>query len=446
MRKSGKRGMGVVSGTSIAHVVSRILADGDPTGDYRRAIASFPYPEIGRRVIKRYFNENGRGDAPYPRLPMFSRIPNRELEEITVVASYCEVWLAKEGHNDLVGINLLEKVQPPIPPSLFGAMLAGVDAVLIGAGIPLQIADVLAAFTEWKTATYRLSVTHATQTHEISFDPISFIGTGEQTVTLLKPLFYPIVSLPELGNILKKRTKGRIDGLILECATDINGKILSRAGGHNAPPRRGVERNANGEPIYDANDLPKMDAVRRLGLPFWLAGAWPLQKALAEGAAGIQAGTIFALCEESGYPISVKKEIWEREFRKELIVHTSAYSSSGYPFKVAVLPGTLAEEAPYKERKRICDLGYLREGYEEKDGTIGFRCSAEPVRKYVKKGGAEEDTKNIRCLCNALMTDVGLGGENEKYGLFTVGDDLRFVTTPTYSWDAKKAVRFLLTE
>ena len=33
----------------------------------------------------------------------------------------------------------------------------------------------------------------------------------------------------------------------------------------------------------------------------------------------------------------------------------------------------------YQERKRVCDLGYLREPYAGPDGKIGYRCSAEPV-------------------------------------------------------------------
>ncbi|MFX4805988.1 hypothetical protein ABTB42_20590, partial [Acinetobacter baumannii] len=69
--------------------------------------------------------------------------PGRPLLELTVVANFVEVWLAKQGHNSPIGINLLEKIQVPTVPSLFGAMLAGVDYVLMGAGIPRQIPGVL---------------------------------------------------------------------------------------------------------------------------------------------------------------------------------------------------------------------------------------------------------------------------------------------------------------
>ena len=48
-------------------------------------------------------------------------------------------------------------------------------------------------------------------------------------------------------------------------------------------------------------DLEKM---RELGLPFWLAGGYgtaeKLREALAAGATGVQVGTAFAFCAESG--------------------------------------------------------------------------------------------------------------------------------------------------
>ena len=51
--------------------------------------------------------------------------------------------LRKGEFDVLVGINLLTKIQAPTLPSLYGAMLAGVDAVLMGAGIPREIPKVL---------------------------------------------------------------------------------------------------------------------------------------------------------------------------------------------------------------------------------------------------------------------------------------------------------------
>ena len=51
-----------------------------------------------------------------------------------MVANFAEVWLAKQGHHGPVGVNFLEKVQMATPAAAYGAMLAGVDVVLVGAG------------------------------------------------------------------------------------------------------------------------------------------------------------------------------------------------------------------------------------------------------------------------------------------------------------------------
>jgi len=98
-----------------------------------------------------------------------------------------------------------------------------------------------------------------------------------------------------------------------------------------------------------------------------------------------------------------------------------------YPFKVAPLAGTVSEAAVYEKRARVCDLGYLREAYRTEAGTVGFRCPAEPVAAYVAKGGALADTVGRRCVCNALVANIGLGqtrGRNVEPGLVTAGDDL----------------------
>ena len=69
-------------------------------------------------------------------LPLHGRDCPRPLAELCLVANFVEVYLAREGHDHPVGINYLEKIQPPHLPSIYGAMLAGVSYVLMGAGIP----------------------------------------------------------------------------------------------------------------------------------------------------------------------------------------------------------------------------------------------------------------------------------------------------------------------
>ena len=83
------------------------------------------------------------------------------LRRLIVVANFVEVSLAKEGHSNPVGINYLEKIQIPHLPSVYGAMLAGVDVVLMGAGIPTRIPGAIDRLANHEPATYPLHVTGA---------------------------------------------------------------------------------------------------------------------------------------------------------------------------------------------------------------------------------------------------------------------------------------------
>ncbi|VAW06245.1 Enoyl-[acyl-carrier-protein] reductase [FMN], partial [hydrothermal vent metagenome] len=128
--------LGVVSGTALDAILARRLQVGDPGGHMRRALAAFPIPEIASRIMDRYFIEGGKApDTRFVAKPMVSHKRSRKAEELLVASNFVEVFLAKEGHPNAVGINFLEKVQVPTIPSLYGAMLAGVDYVLMGAGI-----------------------------------------------------------------------------------------------------------------------------------------------------------------------------------------------------------------------------------------------------------------------------------------------------------------------
>ncbi len=140
--------LGIVSGTVVDHVMVRRLADGDEGGHMRRAMESFPFPEVAAQVLERYFKPGGRAEGePYPNLPMFRQKMKKARLQLTALANYVEVTLAKEGHDGQVGVNLLTKVQMPNLASLYGAMLADVDYVVMGAGIPREIPGVLDNFS-----------------------------------------------------------------------------------------------------------------------------------------------------------------------------------------------------------------------------------------------------------------------------------------------------------
>ena len=297
-REVSKAGeLGVVSGTSLNTVLVRRLQDGDPGGHMRRALEQFPVPEIAEEILNQYFLPAGRLQGqPYKRSPLFSYRPSEAVLRLTIVSNFVEVYLAKEGHTGLVGINLLEKIQLPNVSSLYGAMLAGVDYVLMGAGIPREIPGILDKLANHEDTSIRLSVENAESGEEfrVPFSPRAVLPLVDDK-PLKRPQFLAIVSSATLAMNLAKKATGKVDGFVIEHWT---------AGGHNAPPRGALQLSAQGEPIYSERDEVDFEKFRTLGSPFWLAGscATPtkLNDALALGAEGIQVGTAFAFCDESG--------------------------------------------------------------------------------------------------------------------------------------------------
>jgi len=419
--------LGVVSGTALDVILIRRLQDGDPGGHIRRGLASFPAQDVATRIVDRFYLDGGRRPSqPYAPLPLHTHPDSRDLVELCVAANFVEVFLAKEGHANPVGINYLEKIQVPHLPSMYGAMLAGVDFVLMGAGIPVKVPGVLDRLAEHQPATYPLYVVGAQEGDDTTmrFDPRELIPAPRTHLT--RPTFLAIVSSHVLAATLLKKSNGVVNGFIIEGPT---------AGGHNAPPRGKLQLSEAGEPIYGERDLVDLEKIRALGQPFWLAGSYGapdrLREALAAGATGIQVGTAFAFCEESGLRDDYKQALIEKALQGTATVFTDALASpTGFPFKVAQLEGTMSERDFYEARVRVCDLGYLREAYRTETAEVGFRCSAEPSSPYLAKGGAAEEMTGRKCICNALLSNIGLAqtrGRGLEPGIVTSGDDLTHI-------------------
>lgn len=435
--------LGVVSGTAIDSVLVRRLQDGDPCGSVRRAMERFPIPDVAAYVLRRFYRPEGRAPGePYRLLPMYRQATSPLRQQVTMLAAFVEVALAREGHEGMVGINLLTKVQMPNLATLYGAMLAGVNVVLMGAGIPRDIPGALDALSQHQEAAIKFDVEGlpSGRTEYLTFDPQRHNPAAG--APLPRPSFLPIVSAASLAQTLARKSNGRVDGFVVEGPT---------AGGHNAPPRGPLRLDANGEPIYGERDVVDLAAMREIGLPFWLAGGAgspeALDAALAQGAAGIQVGTLFAYSDEAGFAPEVKQAVIGGALAGQVTVRTDPRASpTGYPFKVAMRAGRPVLSRP---RERVCDLGYLRVAVHGDDGRLTYRCPAEPVAQYVAKGGAESDTEGRACLCNALMAGIGMGQERDdgvEPPLVTSGDDAahlaRFLDGRT-SYSAADVVAYL---
>ena len=422
--------LGVVSGTALDVVCARRLQDGDTGGHVRRALAAFPVPRVAEWILDAYFVEGGIAPREaYRPVPRHTVASGEKLLELTVAANFVEVFLAKEGHEGLVGVNYLHKIDLPLPAACFGALLAGVDVVLVGAGNPADIPALVRGLATGKDVSLAIKVMGskvADGPTEVLFRPRSVVpGAAVRPV----PLVLAIIASNDLASGLVADPATRPDGFVVEGPS---------AGGHNAPPRGPRALDGLGQPVYGERDEVDIASVVALGLPVWVAGgrATPggLRAALASGAAGIQAGTVFAYSDESGFADDIKAQVREGALRGDLLVRADwRVSPTGFPFRVAELPGTLTDPEIAAARQPVCDLGVLRSAYRRPDGRVDFRCPAEPQKAYLRKGGREANREGRVCLCNALLAGAGLPQRRPKGAvepaLVTAGGDLAPVVT-----------------
>jgi nitronate monooxygenase len=453
--------VGTVSGTGLDVVYVRLLQLGDPGGHVRRALDAFDNQfgvRIGKKICDRYFIEGGKAPsarfknspqhivrpqnggitipAPSQESQSIALTLDEAIVELLIATGFAEVWLAKQGHGGRVFINFLKKVELPLVYTMYGAMLAGVDGVIVGAGNPEGLPEVCSKLADHQPVSSDLLVLYrqSGESFHVPFDPRA-VAAGQLTKKpLQRPAFLAIVSLESLVEALANSRTEAPDGFIIEHHT---------AGGHNAPPQGVLKKDDKGQPQYSQQDEPDLQAIRKSGLPFWLAGGYSshekFNQALAAGALGVQIGSNFALAEESGMQPSYRSAILKKlknGARDEELVQTTMFSPTGFPFKVAQLEDTLAEDSVYADRRRVCDIGLLQQRGLSKPAADGSRrlfqrCSAAPVDGFISKRGLEFNTHDRRCLCNGLLSTVGLGqvgnqnGEQkEEPAIVTLGNHL----------------------
>lgn len=440
---------GTVSGTALDVVYVRLLQLGDPGGHARRAFNAFDAKfgtDLGRKICDRYFIEGGKApDARFRSAPMqvvrsedgktTFGAPNGvhgptplkfddSIIELLIATGFAEVWLAKEGHDGNIFINFLNKIDLPLIYIMYGAMLAGVDGVIVGAGNPDGLPAIRSSLASHQEVSRSLSVLYAGPGEQfaISFDPKQVADGAFARLPLERPAFLAIASLEELVKALAESDTEAPDGFIIEHHT---------AGGHNANPVGPLKKDEEGQPIYGERDEANLAIIRDVGMPFWMAGGYGsharLQDALAAGAFGIQVGSTFALAEESGmkpeYRSAILKEL-RNGTDDAALVKTTIFSPTGFSFKVVQLKDTLSDDEVYEARRRTCDIGLLQQrGFSkpDEDGTrtLFQRCAAAPIDSYVNNRGIERNTDERRCLCNGLLSSVGLGQVKKINGEWT---------------------------
>jgi hypothetical protein len=128
-----------------------------------------------------------------------------------VVANFTDVCVAEHGHEGQFRLNLLERIQLPTLPGLFGAMPAGVDFVLMGAGTPRQNPAVLDSLSRLEPARLRIDVPDA-EPYEAFFSEFDPRDCAPSSIQVLhRPIFLAIVSSAVLAGILVRKCAARVE-------------------------------------------------------------------------------------------------------------------------------------------------------------------------------------------------------------------------------------------
>ncbi len=424
--------LGVISGAALAVCLARRLQLGDPEGRFRHAFDHFPFQSVARRVWQQFFVVGGKPEsAPFEltRQPILGQ--GRTLVELTVLANYAEVFLAKEDHGGLVGIRYPGHAPIPLLPSLYGALLAGVDYVLV-AGMPTTIPGILDRLTEGDPAStpVRVRDERGPTPHDASvwcgFDP--GVMSDGPVPALPRPRMIALVSSASAAVESIRATDGPLDGVVL----------------------------AGGAPTADQYASPSIDALRSLGVPFWIGvAADPAQVRLAQamGARGVMVESPFTFAQESSLTTHLKDEVIKAvQTASGDVFGEIPSSAAGQLMKVIRLRDTASDSQVFDARPRICDVGYFRQVYLRPDGTMGYRCPGEPLVYYAEKGGSQEDAVPQHCLCNGLLASAGLGqiqsGRDLEKALVPAGEDVsqirRFLRPGCRSYTTREVIDELL--
>lgn len=274
-------------------------------------------------------------------------------------AVYEEVSLSKIK-GGFSGINIMAALGRDYNASVKGALDAGADAIISGAGLPLNLPA---------------------------------IQPPKDTALI------PIVSSARALDIICKKWEKlgyRPDAVVLE------GPL---AGGHLGFRIDQVELDSN----KLENLLPSVKdrAIKCGDVPVIVAGGIythsDIVKFMDMGADGVQMGTRFLATEESSASEAYKQAV-VRAREEDIIVAHRPGSPCGLPFRV-IQQSPMYVSSLQRGRKPKCDKGYVLMKDAEGQYTV---CPA------------KEDNENYFCICNGLLSSAGYNSVEEE-ALYTVG-------------------------
>ncbi len=277
----------------------------------------------------------------------------------TYEAVYSEVSEAK-AEGGCVGINIMVALMRDYKDSVRGAIDAGVDCIISGAGLPLNLPSIM--------------------------------KPGETALI-------PIVSSARALDIICKKWERlgyRPDAVVLE------GPL---AGGHLGFAIDQIDNDA-----YKLENLfpPVKDMAMKHGdFPVIVAGGVytnrDIEKMIDMGADAVQMGTRFLATQESSADELYKQAVINCT-EEDIVVAIKPGSPCGLPFRV-LRHSPMFVSAQKGLRKPKCDKGYVLT--KDSEGKYSV-CPA------------KRDNQNYFCICNGLLSSAGYNPLEEE-PLYTVG-------------------------
>ena len=102
----------------------------------------------------------------------------QEVIEQVILTAFAEVWLAKAGHNGKIFINFLKKIELPLVFAMYGAMLAGVDGIVVGAGSPEGLPYLCSRLAQHEAVSIDIPMLYreSGESFQIEFNPKTVLG------------------------------------------------------------------------------------------------------------------------------------------------------------------------------------------------------------------------------------------------------------------------------
>lgn len=279
----------------------------------------------------------------------------------TYEASYAEVSLSKTPQG-FVGINIMGALARDFNDSVKGALDAGADAIISGAGLPLNLPA---------------------------------IQPPKDTALI------PIVSSARALDIICKKWEKlgyRPDAVVLE------GPL---AGGHLGFRIDQVELESNR--LENLFPLVKDMAMKCGDFPVIVAGGIythnDIKRFMEMGADGVQMGTRFLATEESSATEAYKQAVIAAKEEDIIVAHRPG-SPCGLPFRV-IKQSPMYVSSLQQRRQPKCDKGYVL--MKDAEGKFSI-CPA------------KENNKDYFCICNGLLSSGGYNPDKEE-ALYTVGSN-----------------------